>query len=311
MHELRVLTGLHRGAALPLSGDKWWIGADEHADLALYDPGIKDRHCQLVKTPQGWEVKASDGPVKDNEGQRCEALSNLQPGTAFAVGHIWLSIVDAATPWPEDEAELLHDAESAHDSEPTLVEASASVQPVSEHLSAKKSPLPFWAKLSYMGLTLLLVMMLGTWMLNTSIASPSAPPAPGKPSLTSVPRTRQIIASMLLDRGLNKHVSLTSDNQSVTLSGGVTDEENQRLQRMLKTLYRHYDVRLPIHNHVGAASVKLPFNIVQITSGAHANIVTDSGQRIFIGDEVDQLRLVAINSDSIEFAGRENIRVKW
>lgn len=313
MHELRVLTGLHRGAALPLSGEQWWIGAAEDADLALYDPGIKDRHCQLLKTLQGWVVKALEGPLNDNEGQRCEELTNLQPGTAFAIGHIWLSIVSAATPWPDEPEEQAVADTVADDAAPQVAESVAVA--AEEHppvaATAEKQPLPLWAKAIYLVLTLLLVMMLGSWLLNASIASPSAPPAPGKPQLAGVERTRQVINSMLIDRGLDKHVSLASDHNSVTLSGNLSDEDNQRLQRMMRTLYHHFDVRLAIHNQAGTISSHLPFNIVQITSGPHANIVTDGGQRIFIGDEVDQLRLVAINTDSIEFAGRESIRVKW
>ncbi|WHU82334.1 FHA domain-containing protein (plasmid) [Pantoea agglomerans pv. betae] len=307
MHELRVLTGLHRGAALPLCGEQWWIGAAEDADLALFDPGIKDRHCQVIKTPQSWMVKALEGPLKDNEGQRCEQLNDLQPGTAFAVGHIWLSIVNAATPWPEDKSETSQTAESA----PNPDAAPAAEQTDAGQQTAEKKPLPFWAKMAYLALILLLVIMLGSWILNTSIAASSAPTGPRKPPLISAGSTRQIISRMLLDRGLNKQISLTSDSQSLTLTGQVTDADAQRLQRMMKTFYRHYDVRLAIHNNVSAVSAQLPFNIVQITSGAHANIVTDRGQRMFIGDEVDQLRLVAINSDSIEFSGRENLKVKW
>ncbi|AXF77212.1 type III secretion system inner membrane ring subunit SctD [Erwinia tracheiphila] len=306
MHELRVLTGLHRGAALPLSGEQWWIGAAEDADLALYDPGIKDRHCQLLKTLHGWAVKALEGPLNDNEGRRCEELTDLKPGTAFALGHIWLSIVSAATPWPEEPVEAVQE-EAA---EPALAET-AEVPSAVEPTRSVKEPLPLWVKAIYLLLALLLVMMLESWLFNASEASPSAPPAPGKPPLAGVDRTRRILTSMLLDRGLDKRVTLTSDKNNITMTGNLSDEDNQRLQRMMRTLYHHYDVRQIIHNEASTISSHLPFNIVQITSGPHANIVTDGGQRIFIGDEVDQLRLVAINTDSIEFAGRESIRVKW
>ena len=57
--------------------------------------------------------------------------------------------------------------------------------------------------------------------------------------------------------------------------------------------------------------MELPFRIVQITTGSRANIVTDDGQRLFIGDEVDELRLVSITGNQIEFSGRENIKVSW
>ncbi|MCX8957602.1 type III secretion system inner membrane ring subunit SctD [Erwinia psidii] len=312
MHELRVLTGLHRGAALPLSGEQWWIGAAEDADLALYDPGIKDRHCQLLKTLQGWVVKALEGPLNDNEGQRCEELTDVQPGTAFAIGHIWLSIVNAATPWPEEADESVQEQgqeqAAPQADEPAML---ATTQETSVVAVAEKKPLPIWAKAIYLLLTLLLVMLLGSWLLNASMASPSAPPTPGKPALAGVERTRQVLTSMLLDRGLEKNVTISSDKNSLTLNGNLSDEDNQRLQRMMRTFYHHFDVRLAIHNQASPINSRLPFNIVQITSGPHANIVTDGGQRIFIGDEVDQLRLVSINTDSIEFAGRENIRVKW
>ena len=305
MHELRVLTGLHRGAALPLTGSQWWIGAAQDADLALYDPGIKDRHCQLNRSEQGWELSALQGLLQDNEGQRCQQLSGLQPGTPFAIGHIWLSIVDAATPWPEECDKPAPDAESV-----SLAQTPAS--PAEDApLTEEKRRLPLWAKALYLLLSLLLLLMLGSWQLHDSLASPSAPPLPTKPSLASVESTRQILARMLSDRALDKQVSVAGDGNSLILSGNLSSEDSQRLQRMLHTLYRHYDVRLAIHNRISTLSPHLPFRIVQISSGPHANIVTDGGQRLFIGDEVDRLRLVAINSDSIEFAGRASIRVKW
>ncbi|CCG85905.1 type III secretion system inner membrane ring subunit SctD [Erwinia piriflorinigrans] len=310
MHELRVLTGLHRGAALPLSGQQWWIGAAQDADLALFDPGIKDRHCQLVKTDRGWEVTALEGALNDNEGQRCEQLTDLQPGTAFALGHIWLSIVSASTPWPEEDDEQEQEEEDLFVATPEPI-AIAPAESRAPQAVVEKRPLPIWAKALYLLLILLLVMMLGSWLLQDSLASPSAPPAPGKPQLSSVERSRQVVSSMLLDRSLEKSVTLSSDGQSLTLSGSISSEDNQRLERMLSNLYQRFDVRLPIHNRATTVSTRLPFNIVQISSGPHANIVTADGQRIFIGDEIDRLRLVAINADSIEFAGRENIKVKW
>lgn len=310
MYELRVLTGLHRGAALPLSGQQWWMGAAQDADLALFDPGIKDRHCQLVKTEKGWEVTALEGPLNDNEGQRREQLTDLQPGTAFALGHIWLSIVSASTPWPEEPDENEREEDDLFVAAPaaTAIDAAeSSAAPI----VVDKRPLPIWAKALYLLLILLLVMMLGSWVLQDSLASPSAPPAPGKPLLSSVERTRQVVTSMLLDRGLEKSVALASDGHSLTLSGSISSEDNQRLERMLSNLYQRFDVQLPIHNRATAVSTRLPFNIVQISSGPHANIVTADGRRIFIGDEIDRLRLVAISADSIEFSGRENIKVKW
>lgn len=56
MFELRVLDGMHQGAALPLFGEQWSIGAHPDADLALYDPGIAERHVRLQCVDQRWSV---------------------------------------------------------------------------------------------------------------------------------------------------------------------------------------------------------------------------------------------------------------
>lgn len=59
--ELRVLSGLHQGAALPLFGECWSIGASEEADLGLYDPGVHVRHAQLQRTGEHWSLQAQEG----------------------------------------------------------------------------------------------------------------------------------------------------------------------------------------------------------------------------------------------------------
>ncbi|WP_035341710.1 FHA domain-containing protein, partial [Dickeya sp. DW 0440] len=103
MFELRVLTGLHRGAALPLSGTAWRIGCADEADMVLYDPGIRDQHCLLEQQPQGWLLSSLDGPVSNGEGHALTEPLLIQPGTPFAAGGIWLCVVSADTPWQDEE----------------------------------------------------------------------------------------------------------------------------------------------------------------------------------------------------------------
>src|SRR3546814_6141191 len=65
MFELRVLSGLHRGAALPLVGEQWVVGAAEDADLALYDPRICGRHMGLRQVQGQWLLELLEGTVCD------------------------------------------------------------------------------------------------------------------------------------------------------------------------------------------------------------------------------------------------------
>ena len=39
--------------------------------------------------------------------------------------------------------------------------------------------------------------------------------------------------------------------------------------------------------------------------------VTDKGKRLFIGDEIDGLRLVKVSKDRIYFKGNHDIEVTW
>ncbi|MFL6608935.1 MAG: FHA domain-containing protein, partial [Pseudomonas sp.] len=79
MFELRVLSGLHRGAALPLVGEQWVVGAAEDADLALYDPGICGRHAAVSLVQGQWLLASLEGVVCNGQGQPWAATEPL-PG---------------------------------------------------------------------------------------------------------------------------------------------------------------------------------------------------------------------------------------
>jgi hypothetical protein len=61
MFELRVMSGLHQGAALPLIGDRWVVGAQEDSDLVLYDPGILTQHLVPAAHPRAMDARAFAG----------------------------------------------------------------------------------------------------------------------------------------------------------------------------------------------------------------------------------------------------------
>ena len=55
MLELRILTGLHRGAALPLDGDAIRIGSAAENDVVLLDPGMPALACAIYRSEvSGW-----------------------------------------------------------------------------------------------------------------------------------------------------------------------------------------------------------------------------------------------------------------
>ncbi|QTF08178.1 FHA domain-containing protein [Brenneria izadpanahii] len=314
MFELRVLTGLHRGAALPLSGTSWRIGADDDADLVLYDPGISAQHCLLEKQETNWRLSALDGEVSDAEGHAVAQIADLPPGTPFALNHIWLCVVAAETPWeadPEPEAPVERE-EIAAETPPQ--EAPDAVQPAAAPPSATVAAprLPLWAKSCYLLLSLLLMMMIGSWLLQESVAMPPAPkPKDTRRMLNSVAQLERTLHAMLRERELTDAVKLASTHTRVVLTGQLTAEEQKKLERMLLQFHQRYSTTLMVDNRTQLKSAQLPFQIVQVTSGPRANVVTDDGRRLFVGDEVNQLRLISIDEHQIVFGGQQQIRVNW
>ncbi|WJV60713.1 FHA domain-containing protein [Pectobacteriaceae bacterium C52] len=309
MFELRVLTGLHRGAALPLSGASWRIGSSDESDMVLYDPGISAKHCLLERQDSGWTLYADEGPLSDSEGHQIEHQLALQTGTPFALGHLWLCVVDAALPWQEETPSELPDEDvlpppetSHHDPVPTL----------SGPKATKKAALPWWAKCSYLLLGVLLFLMVGSWMLQESAAMPSAPPPQDtRMPISTLPQLNSMLQTMLRERDLLSEIDTHQENNHVVLSGNIRPAMQKRLERMLMQFHQRYNTTLQIEDHTTVKLEKLPFRIIQVTRGPQANIVTSDGRRIFVGDEVNNLRLVSIDDHLIEFRGRQQIKVNW
>ncbi|MBS4431924.1 EscD/YscD/HrpQ family type III secretion system inner membrane ring protein [Pectobacterium punjabense] len=315
MFELRVLTGLHRGAALPLCGNAWRIGAADDADLVLYDPGIAPYHGQLEKSADGWALSALDGALCNTEGHAVEHIDALPPGTPFALGQIWLCIVAANTPWLDDNqtpptaeedipaANISTDAPLAHTTAPTTMSTPTP-------LPAPR--LPLWAKASYLLLGALLLVMVGSWQLQESVAMPAAPPPQDtRKPLGTLPQLESTLRMMLQERELSAAVKVAAYQDRLTLTGQLTPDDQKKLERMLAQLHQRYRTALSVDNRTQLKTEQLPFQIVQVTSGSRANVVTADGQRFFIGDEVDNLRLVRIDEHQIEFSGRQQITVNW
>ncbi|RLM25310.1 EscD/YscD/HrpQ family type III secretion system inner membrane ring protein [Brenneria alni] len=316
MFELRVLTGLHRGAALPLSGTAWRIGADDSADLVLYDPGIKAQHCLLEKQATGWLLNALDGELCDAEGHNVAQITDLAAGIPFALNHIWLCVVAAETPWETEEeipspvAEPENTATASSEKTDTSpAPATAITPPFATNVAVS---LPLWAKICYLLLSLLLMMMVGSWLLQVSVAMPPAPPPQDtRRMISTVVQLERTLRIMLQDRELTDAVKLASTHTRVTMTGQLAPEEQKKLERMLTQFHQRYNTALSVDNRTQLKTSQLPFQIVQVTSGPKANVVTSDGRRLFIGDEVEQLRLVSIDEHQIVFRGQQQIKVNW
>ena len=83
--ELRVLSGLHQGAALTLANDTVTLGSDTNSTVVLLDEGVRPVHLTLR-----WE---------DGIGWTQAEEPGLAIAKPLRVGPVWLSIVTQHTPW--------------------------------------------------------------------------------------------------------------------------------------------------------------------------------------------------------------------
>ncbi|MBP0945393.1 FHA domain-containing protein [Pseudomonas alliivorans] len=304
LYELRVLTGLHRGAALPLNGEQWSIGSSSGADLALYDPGIKDRHCMLRLVDETWSLASSEGPVTDSEGHKVEAISQLEPGTPFAVNGVWLSVISANTEWPaEDEEEPPQAAEES--------------EPQSSMLSAERDAQPVKPPRSLLGPMLLIASLLVfvgalMWLLKREEPAPPAPQKPSRVVLKDTTEVKNVLLKMLTERELQKRVTIAEEQGKLFLHGDFDkDDLLQSTSRMLLRFERQYNSPIQVLNALPTATAELPFTIIQISNTRLASILTSDGRRLFLGDEVDGMRFVDINEHKLVFEGERRVEVSW
>lgn len=296
MFELRVLSGLHQGAALPLFGERWCIGAHEEADLALYDPGVEALHAQLQCIDGKWRVQAQEGLVQNEAGTLLAHIADLAPSVEFSISGIRLCVANVGSVWLEERME------------PPVV------QPLEAAEQTAAASGDRWRKLFPGALIVLALMLTGSalWPFNEEESGALQRPVDSdKRRLETPHEVHQQLIKMLSERELVHHINLEVMGQQITLQGDVLQEQSALLSRMLERFQTQYETSVLILNRVQVMSSGLPFKIVQIIGGKKAHVVLADGRRIFFGDEVEGLRLTLIDKHRLLFEGKQRYEVNW
>ena len=301
MFELRVLEGLHQGAALPLFGEQWSIGAHADADLVLNDPGIAEHHARLRLTGLTWSVQAEAGLLHGHDGQVLAQITNLALGVPFSVGATRLCVCLADQPWP-----------AAPSAQPVVEPSPAPIEPARALTLSAISNTQQKRLISLALLAAVIIMVVGLVSTGEKNAQASLmPPVVQKEELASPFDVRKQLLKMLNERELGQQVSLQVINGQVALSGEVSKEDLDLVTRMLTRYGEQFDSAVPVISRVRLRDNALPFKIVQIVGGTNGHVVLEEGSRLFVGDEVDGLRLVLIDNNKVVFDGAQRYEVRW
>ncbi|MGA9700061.1 FHA domain-containing protein [Pseudomonas sp.] len=299
MFELRVLDGRHEGAALPLFGEQWSIGCHPDADLVLSDPGVAEQHARLRLIDANWSVQAEAGLLHSAEGQVLAHIANLPLNAVFLIGVVRLCVALADQPWPQAPVP------------PPLLPPPVS-QPVPVLKLSSISHSQQKRLISLVLLVAVIVALVSMFSTGEREAQASLmPPEVRKQALDSPFEVRQQLLKMLGERELSKRVSLQVINGQVALNGDVSQDEVELVARMLSRFGEQFDSAVPVISRVRVRDGALPFKIVQIVGGPNGHVVLEDGSRLFVGDEVDELRLVLIDNSKVVFDGVQRYEVRW
>jgi len=301
MFELRVLDGLHQGAALPLFGEQWSLGANADADLLLNDPGVAEHHARLQLADGRWSVQAEAGLLRDRDEQILAQISDLALNTPFLIGSVRLCVSPADQPWPQATAtEPAPPPDEPSGQAPLALKLSLISS--SQQKNLLSLVLAFAVFIAAVG-----IIFSGDRQAQASLM----PAAVQKPELGSPFEVRQQLLKMLSERELTQHVSLQVINGQIVLNGDVSSEEVEMVARMLSRFAELFDTAVPVMSRVRVTDRAFPFRILQIVGGPNGHVVLEEGGRLFVGDEVDGLRLVLIDNSKVVFDGKQRYEVRW
>lgn len=362
MYELRILSGLHRGATLPLDERPHIIGASEDADVVIVDPEIEPQHASLELAGDTWVLAGLEGSVRDAHTNQPQTSLRLAPGDFARVGSVWVTVVEQNAGWEnpprepdEDLFDAVAEAASAETEQHSEEETETSPRAENETASAQGNDAP--AKKRRTGLIFasagaaILACAAGAWALSSggsplrmqaksgeaaapasaaSAASARDSASGAKPADPTVAKAfdtlnpdgtakrklttselRKAFRKRLADADLLRKFDLTLQDEQWSMQASLDDEEAARFERILVTFFKTYDIAIPVHAVIGNGEAMLPFKILQVVSGRDASVVTKDGERLYVGDELRGVRLLAIRGSHLTFAGKRRIEVTW
>lgn len=114
----------------------------------------------------------------------------------------------------------------------------------------------------------------------------------------------RIAAASLADR-----LAITKELPEMTLAGRLTMEEIRRWEDLLVAFNREYGNVLPIRATVTRLIPKPPVGVQAIVGGAVPYIVTQAGEHVNQGGDVNGHTLVSVKDGEVVFEGRQRVRI--
>ena len=356
MYELRILSGLHRGATLPLDEHPHQIGASDDADVVLVDGCIAQQHATLSRSGTGWILTAAEGTLHACDSNLSQALIDLAEGDFVRLADVWITVAREGAAWIDPPPLPVDDLFDPVDDAPLPTTEEIAAAPIAQEIGNQApvqrdditdTPEPMRERSVRRFLLIPVVAMVVLsaaayaitsrnpsdavpkrldLILSDSLSMPketdnTATAASGdKRNGNSAPKAIRVLSQdelqrafrkKLSDADLSKRFDITLADRSWSLQGDLNDDETRRFERILQTFLKEHNITFPVSAKIVSAEGMLPFKIRQVITGANASVVTQEGERLYVGEEYRGVRVVAIRDNHLTFAGKRKIEMNW
>jgi type III secretion protein D len=244
-------------------------------------------------------VQAEEGVIQDADGLILAQIADLEFNSTFSIGNVRLCVSRTDQPWPQAPAPV-HQAPAPPSEAPATLALSSISRTQQKRL------------ISLVVVVAVIVTALGMSSSGEREAQASLmPPMTRKNELGSPYDVRQQLLKMLNERELTNRISIQLINGQVLLDGNGSQDDVELVSRMLSRFGEQFDTAVPVMSRVKVRDTTFPFKILQIVGGPNGHVVLEQGNRLFVGDEMDGLRLVLIDNTKVVFEGQQRFEVRW
>jgi len=119
----------------------------------------------------------------------------------------------------------------------------------------------------------------------------------------------QLLQDQLAASGLLKKIQIIDKQPEFILRGALTDDDMRRWENLIVNFTDRYGKLLPVKAVFKLATRKPPVNVQAIVGGTTPFVITESGDRITRGGDVNGNTLIIVKDTEIIFEGSERFRI--
>lgn len=113
----------------------------------------------------------------------------------------------------------------------------------------------------------------------------------------------------IISAGLVKKLQVVSRQPEFVLRGTMNEEELRNWETVLTEFNEDYGKILPIRATIRVVQKKSPFNVQIVVGGNMPFVITESGQRVTRGGDINGHTLITIKDTEVIFDGSEKIKI--